>query len=364
LQRQEIQDKINALKSSVNISGTSYYVIASIESSRLNYKEVLAILEDILKNPGFAADEFEKLKTEMITNIEYQRKEPNAIANSELNRHMSPYPEEDIRYVPTFDETIQRIKNVTIDDLKNFHKSFYGASNATIAMVGDFDLEEARSLLEEHFGGWESPVSFKPVYNEATDLETINKNLETPEKANAFFFGRQQFKFDADHKDHPAVVMGFYLLGSGFQSRLVKRIREEEGLSYGVGGNFEAHPISKVGTFNAFAIYSPENRDKLEQAFREEIEKVVTDGFSEEEVAEGIKSWLDMREVNQRSQDTFIVRRLSLYMEWGKDLYWDKKLEEDVSKLSAEDVNKAMKKYLDLNQINMVKAGDFARSGQ
>jgi zinc protease len=365
MSRQEIQDKINTLKSSINIFGQSYFVTASIESIRSNYKEVLNILADILKNPSFTTDEFEKLKTELITNIEYQRKEPNAIANLELNRHMNPYPEDDIRYVPTFDETIQRIKSVTVEDLKRFHGSFYGTSNSTVAMVGDFDLEEARTLLEDHFGSWESPASFKPVYNEVhDDISVINKDLETPEKSNAFFFGRQQFKFDPENKDHPSLVMGFYLLGSGFQSRLVKRIREEEGLSYGVGGNFEAHPVSKVGTFNAYAIYAPENRDNLEKAFREEIEKVVTEGFSEKEVAEGIKSWLDMREVNQRSQDTFIVRRLSLYMEWGRNLYWDKKLEEDVSKLTAGDVNKAMKKYLNLNQINMVKAGDFAKSEQ
>jgi len=364
MNRQEIQDKINALKSSINIFGQSYFMTASVETTRSNYQEVIKLLEDILKNPGFDTEEFEKLKTEMITNIEYQRKEPNAIASYELNRHLSPYPKEDIRYVPSFDESIQRIKSVNVEDLKDYHKLFYGASNSTCAMVGDFDLTEAQNMLQELFGSWESNVSFSPVYNEIHDIEVMNKDIETPEKANAFFFGRQQFKCDPDHKDHPSLVMGFYLLGTGFQSRLVKRIREKDGLSYGVGGNFEAHPISKVGTFNAMAIYAPENRDKLEQAFREEIEKIVTEGFSEEEVAEGIKSWLDMRQLNQRSQDTFIVRRLSLYMEWGKDLYWDKKLEEDVSKLTAADVNKAMKKYLDINQINIAKAGDFAKSGQ
>jgi len=71
-----------------------------------------------------------------------------------------------------------------------------------------------------------------------------------------------------------------------------------------------------------------------------------------------------MREVNQRAQDNFVVRRLSLYMEWGRDLFWDKKLEEDVARLTAADVNKAMKKYLDPDQIHMAKAGDFAKNEQ
>ncbi|MEN8229770.1 MAG: pitrilysin family protein [Bacteroidota bacterium] len=364
LNREEIQDKINELKSSLYVSGSRYYVTGSIETTRSNYKEVLTLLEDVLKNPSFPVEEFEKLKTEMITNIEYQRKEPGAIASMELSRHINPYPSDDVRYVPTFDESIQRIKDLSIEDLKDFHKSFYGASNATCAIVGDFDLEETSKLIDDLFVSWESPVSFSAVKNQLHDVELMNKNFETPEKANAFFFGRQQFKFDPEHKDHPSLVMGFYLLGEGFSSRLVKRIREQEGLSYGVGGSFEAHPIDKLATFNAYAIYAPENRDKLEEAFRDEIQKVVTEGFTDEEVAEGIKAWLEMRKVNQRAQDNFVVRRLSLYMEWGRDLFWDKKLEEDVSKLTAADVNKTMKKYLDLNKIHMSKAGDFAKSEQ
>jgi len=364
LNRQDIEDRINELKSSMYVSGSRYYVTGSIETTRSNYKEILVLLEDVLKNPSFPVEEFEKLKTEMITNIEYQRKEPSAIANIALNRHMNPYPADDVRYVPTFDERIQRINDLTIDDLKDFHKSFYGASHSTVAIVGDFDLEETRELLNDLFGSWESPVSFSAVKNPVHDVELMNKNFETPEKANAFFFGRQQFKFDPEDKDHPSLVLGFYLLGDGFASRLVKRIREQEGLSYGVGGSFEAHPIDKVATFGAYAIYAPENRDKLEEAFNEEIQKVVTEGYTDEEVEAGIKSWLEMRIVNQRAQDDFVVRRLSLYMEWGRDLFWDEKLEEDVSKLTAADVNKAMKKHLDLNKIHMSKAGDFAKSEQ
>jgi len=362
MSRQDIEDRINELKSSLYVSGSRYYVTGSIETTRSSYKEILVLLEDILKNPSFPVEEFEKFKTEMITNIEYQRKEPSAIANNALNRHMNPYPIEDVRYVPTFNESIQRINDLTIDDLKDFHKSFYGASHASCAIVGDIDLEETRELLDDLFGSWESPVSYTAVKNQAQDVDLMNKDFETPEKANAFFFGRQQFKFDPENKDLPPLELGFYLLGNGFSSRLVKRIREKEGLSYGVGGSFETHPIDKIATFDAYAIYAPENRDRLEDAFREEILKVVTEGFTDEEVAEGIKSWLDMRKVNQRAQDDFVVRRLSLYMEWERDFFWDKKLEEEVSKLTAADVNKAMKKYLDLNKIHMAKAGDFAKS--
>lgn len=364
MSRQDIEDRINELKSSMGIFGSRYYVVASIETTRSNYKEILVLLEEILKNPEFPVDEFQKLQTEMITNIEYQRKEPSAIASNALSRHLSPYDKEDVRYVPTFDESIQLINEVSVDDLKEYHKSFYGMSNATCAMVGDFELDEAQKLLEDLFGSWESPVSFDAVLNKVHEVELMNKNFETPEKANAFFFGRQQFNFDPEHKDHPALVMGFYLLGEGFQSRLVKRIREQEGLSYGVGGSFEAHPIDKVASFNAYAIYAPENRDRLEEAFNEEIQKVITEGYTEEEVAEGIKSWVQMREVNLRAQDNSIVRRLSLYMEWGRDLFWDKKFEEDVARLTAADVNKVMKKYLDPDKIHITKAGDFAKSEQ
>ena len=361
--QQEIKDRLDSLKSNLYLSGNNYYVMGTGETVRPNLVETLRIMAEILKEPTFPADEFEKAKLEAISRIESQRSEPSAKASNALQRHANPYPEDDPRYVPTFDEQIALIEGTKLDDVKAFHKDFYGASRGRICLVGDFEEEEMKTLLTELFGDWNSATPYSPVLNEMQDVPIMNENIEAPDKANAFFFALQEIPIEPEDKAYPALELGFYMLGSGFQSRLVKRIREKEGLSYGVGGNFSAHPIYKFGTFNAYAIYAPENRDKLESAFKEELNKVLTEGFSEEEVAAAKDSWLKGRLVNQRAQDNFLARRLNLYMEWERTLEWDAQLEEKVAELRTEEINAAMKQYLEIEKVHMVKSGDFVKAG-
>ncbi|MEM9723515.1 MAG: pitrilysin family protein [Bacteroidota bacterium] len=361
--QQEIKDKLDSLKSTLYLSGNNGYVMGTGETTRPNLVETVRMMAEILKEPTFPAEEFEKVKLEAISGIESQRSEPSAKASNALQRHANPYPVDDPRYVPTFDEQTERIQATTLEDVKAFHKDFYGASRGRICLVGDFDTDEMKVLLTELFGDWDSATPYKPIMNEMQDVPILNDNIEAPDKANAFFFALQEIPIEPEDEAYPALELGFYMLGSGFQSRLVKRIREKEGLSYGVGGNFSSHPIYKFGTFNAYAIYAPENRDKLESAFKEELTKVITEGFSEEEVTAAKDSWLKQRLVNQRAQDNFLARRLSLYMEWGRTMEWDALLEEKVSALSTEEINAAMKQYLDIEKVHMVKSGDFVKAG-
>jgi zinc protease len=89
-----------------------------------------------------------------------------------------------------------------------------------------------------------------------------------------------------DNPDYPALALGHYMLGGGFlNSRLAARIRQKEGLSYGVGSGITVSAIDHYGRFTATAIYAPQNVDKLEAAFKEEIARMLKDGFTTEEVA-------------------------------------------------------------------------------
>lgn len=362
--RQEIKDDLDKLKSSVNVFASDNFVLVLGQTTRPNVVAATKLLATILKEPSFPKEEFEALKLERKTGIEANQSEPNAKASIELSRQTNPYPKGDIRYVSSFEEQIADLEGTTLAQLKEFHQDFYGAENATISLVGDFDAKEMKALLTEIFGDWTSKTSYARLENGYKEVPIINKNLEAPDKKNAFFFARQQFPFDPEQADYPAMELGIYMVGSGFQSRLVQRIREKEGLSYGVGGNFEAHPVDKKGTFNAYAIYNPDNVEKLEAAFRDEMTNVLTKGFTQEEVDKAKESWAKGREVNTRSQDNALARQLSLYHEWGRNMHWDGKLEKKVSKLTASEVNAALAKYIDLDKMHMVKSGDFARNNK
>jgi zinc protease len=359
--RQQIKDEFDRLKANVFIGGGPTQAFINVTTTKPNLMEALKLVGEVLKDPTFPADEFEKLKLEELANVESQRSEPQAIAFNRIQRHTTPYSKSDPRYISTFDEEVASIKALTVDEVKKFYKDFYGANNATMSLVGDFDANELKVLTNELLGNWKGGPAYTRIANKAIPVQVINESIETPDKANAFFVAAYNFDFRDDNADYPAMILGNFMLGGGFlNSRLATRIRQKEGLSYGVGSQFNAGALDPVGSFFSFAIYAPENVEKLEKAFKEEIEKVVTVGFTAEEVTAAKSGWSQSRTVN-RAQDSGLAGTLNNYLFIKRDLKWDEEFEKKVMALTPDQINAAMKKHLKLESMNIVKAGDFAK---
>jgi zinc protease len=360
--RQQIKDEFDRLKANVTIGGGATQAFINITTTRPNLMETLNLVAEILKDPSFPTDEFEKAKAEELAAIESQRSEPQAIAFTRVQRHTTPYPKSDPRYVGTFDEDIADLKALTTDEVKKFYKDFYGFNNATMSAVGDFDATELKALTTKLFGDWKSAQPYNRIVSKAIPVQTINESIETPDKANAFFVSSYNFDFSDSNPDYPAMVMGNFMLGGGFlNSRLATRIRQKDGLSYGVGSQFSAGSLDQVGSFLAYAIYAPENVEKLEAAYKEEIEKVIKDGFTGEEITAAKSGWSQSRTVT-RAQDGSLAGTLNNYLFIKRDLKWDETFEKKVMDLTPEQINAAMKKHLKLENMNIIKAGDFAKA--
>jgi zinc protease len=360
--RQQIKDELDRLKARMTVGGGPTQASLSVETIRENLPAVLRLAAEILREPAFPAKEFEELQAENLAGIEQQRSEPDAVAPNLYQRHMNPYPKGDVRYTETFDESLADYKAATLDDAKKFYSGYFGASNAQLAVVGDFDAAEIGKLADELFGDWKSPAPYARVPNVYQDTPPINQGLETPDKANAFFIAGQNLALRDDDPDYPALVLGNYMLGGGFlNSRLAVRIRQKEGLSYGVGSQLAASPLDKSGAFTTFAIYAPQNEAKLEAAFLEEVGRVLKDGYEAKEIAEAKSGWLQSRQVT-RAQDPALARTLATDLYLKRTLAWDADFEKKVAGLTNEQITAAMRKYLDPSKMTIVKAGDFANA--
>jgi zinc protease len=298
----------------------------------------------------------------MLTNAENGRSEPTSIALRAMSQAFNQYPKGDIRYSGSLDEDIADIKAVTLDDVKRFHQDFYGASAGELAIVGDFDEKEIGGMVSQLFGSWRSAKSFQRVPDEYFAVPAVNRSFETPDKANAFFFARLNLKLRDDNPDYAAFTMGNFMLGGGFlNSRLATRIRQKDGLSYGVGSGFFASSLDEFGSFSANAIYAPQNVAKLEAAFKEEIERVLKDGFTADEIAQAKAGWL-LTQQRFRGSDAGIANTLANYLFINRTYTWQDQLETSIQNLTAEQINAAMKKYITPDEISIFKAGDFAKA--
>ena len=266
-----------------------------------------------------------------------------------------------------YDGAIQRYFAGQIADLANYttlpaHGLRYGENpHQQGKFYGDlaalFDKLHGKELSYNNLVDVDACLSLLDEFKE-TGGKAIS--IETPDKANAFFLAYQPLKISDSDPNYAALELSNYMLGggSGLSSRLMNRIRQKDGLSYGVGSQFVASPLDQSGAFIGYAIYAPENLAKLESAFKEEIEKVLKEGFTQKEIDEAKKSWLQSRQVT-RSQDNALVGSLNSNLFLGRNMKWSEELENKVKSLTPAQIQEATQKSIDLLKMSFIKAGDY-----
>jgi zinc protease len=353
--REQIRNEFDRLKASVGVGGEG----GSIDTVRESLPAALRLVAEVLRQPSFPPGEFEQLRRSSLTGIDAQRSDPGALAAIEIARHLNPYPPQHWLHVATLDERSAQMNALTLDELRKCHDDFYGASDSELAVVGDFDAGEVARLAAELFGDWKSPRPYARIVQRYAEVPPFERTINTPDKANAVFRAGMLLRLRDDHPDFPALILGNYLLGGSSDSRLVRRVREKEGLSYSVGSFLSADSFDERGSFGVSAIYAPQNRARVEAAVGEEIRKVLDQGFGAAEVQAGKKSLLQARQV-ARSSDGNLAGRLVSYLVLNRTFAWDTEMERRIAALAPQEVTEALRRWLDPAKLSVVKAGDFS----
>ncbi|MGQ0641165.1 MAG: M16 family metallopeptidase [Gemmatimonadaceae bacterium] len=358
--RQQIRDEFDHLKAQVFFFSSGNAITSNITTTRANVVPTLRLVAEVLKEPIFDPNEFEVARQATLTSLESQKSEPTSRAFNAFQRKLSPYPQQHPLYVQTLDEQIATYRSLTVAAVKTVHSELVGASHGDFAIVGDFNRDSVLSVARELFGSWRSPKSFARLKRTFFDVPPSVEKIETPDKANAVYVTGLNFKIRDDSRDYAALTLGGYIFGGGFlNSRLATRIRQREGISYGIGAGVSAQPLDSVGSLTANAIYNPENVLRLENALREELDRVLKDGVTADEVDKAKQGWLQ-QQLQNRSQDGFLVNLISSQALTGRTMAFNTEFEGWVAGLTPTDVNAAMRKYIDPAKLAVVKAGDFA----
>lgn len=362
LDYQQLQDKLDELRASVRTSGTNGLLSVAIETKREYLPELLPLVKEIIRNPRFDASELEVMKRQAITGTESQITEPNVLASVALRRALAPFPKSDIRYVPTLEERIERFKSVTIDQIAELHKTHLNGNNGEITAVGDFDPAELAAAAEDMFADWSSDISYARIPTDAqTSVPGKVEEILTPDKANAIYYGGMQIRMRDDHPDYPALQVGNYILGAGaLSSRLGNRVRQKEGLSYGVGSGVNSHPVDERTGLTLFAITNPQNKDRLVEVIREEIDKLLEQGITEKELAAAKDGILQSNQL-ERTQDGALASILAGTIFAKRDMEYYADFEKRIAELTLDDVNAALRKYIDPERLVIFVAGDFEK---
>ena len=360
--RQQIQDELDKIKTRLmptpaGVNATRF----GFETTRENLPAAMRLLSEVLREPTYPENEFDQAKQASLASYEQALRDPQAMGSSVLRQHVTPYAKGDIRRTRLPEEELEEIKATTLADVKKFYSDFYGASNSELSLVGDFDPQEIKALAGNLFGDWKSPAKYARVPYTYKPVEPLQRTIETPDKANAYFTIGMPLKLSEKHPDYPALLFGNYMFGGGASSRLFARIRTKEGLSYGVMSGVSGHPIYESGSFTVGAIAAPSNVDKVEAVFKEELAKALKDGFGAEEIAAAKKGWLQDKAI-ARSDDRSLVSILADNEYESRTMAYQKELDEKISALTSEQIVDAMRRHIDPAKLSYVKAGDFKKA--
>jgi zinc protease len=325
--RQEIDDAFDKFRAKVSVNGTQTGATASGQTVRAQLADTLRLTAEVLKDPAFPAAELETLKRERNTRFETSKSEPQDIAQRALGRHDNPYPAGHPRYIPTIDESIAWNNAVTVDGVRNFRN-------------------------------WKSPAAYARVPDPYRAIKPAALRLVVPDKANAILIGNEKWQINDTSPDYPAMLVANFMLGESPSSRIYERLRQKDGLSYGAGTFFQPNAFEANSSFGMYAIFAPQNLDKVRTGFAEEFARVIKDGFTDAEVKDAKAAVLQERRL-ARAEDGPVAGALTSQAYLGRTYAASAAVDAAIEKLSTADVNAAIRKYLNTENFTTAFAGDF-----
>jgi zinc protease len=357
LTRQQIADERTRLKMQGGLT--------QFETTRAMLVDALRLTAHILHDANFPEAEVELLKREVLTGLQAQLADPGARSNDALQTHFNTYPVGDPRrYVPIA-ERIAAVPSITRQQLLDFRDNLAGTARGQIAVVGDFDDKAVEGLLRELFSAKPSKAPYARILSEPRPVPPARLVAPIPDKENAFYRARLVLDARDEDPDAAALLVGNYIFGggSGLSNRLIDRVRQRDGLSYGAGSGLNLSSIDRASSFGIGAIGAPQNMAKIEAAIRDELTRAAREGFTQKELDDARNGILQERLLG-RSEDGTLAGA------WVGNLYLDrsfafsKQIEDRIRMLTVADLNAAWRKHIDPDRLTVSIAGDPAKGIQ
>ena len=236
-----------------------------------------------------------------------------------------------------------------------------GSQAGELTILGDFDEDACLKVLKDTLAGWKAPKPYARIASPIkTEVHASEHTIKTPDKANATFTAGLLFPLRDDDPDYPAVTMANYILGAGtLSSRLGVRIRQKEGLSYGVTSSLGVSSQDRRASFTISAIVNPQNLARLRVCAIEELERMLRDGVTADELDKAREGYLQSMKIG-RSSDAALAGSLGSLRHLGRTMLREADFEKKIAALTPEQISAAMKRHIDPKKLVIVAAGDFA----
>lgn len=307
----------------------------------------LDLLSDILLNPTFPDAEIERKKADMIGGLIAEKDEPGVVAVKSFNEIIfGSHP-----YHRPANGREDTIPGITRDDIVAYYERFYRPNNIIMALVGDITEPEAVEAVNRYFGRWGKkeinlPVIPKVPVLEKRAVKLIDKDLT---QASVIFGHIGIERSNPDY--YNLVVMNYILGGGGFSSRMMKNIRDNQGLVYGIHSNFDASLYP--GSFAVSLQTKNETANRAIEEVLKEIKRIREEPVSDQELEEA-RSYLIGSFPLRIDTNSKIASVLTSIEYYGLGLDYFDRYPKLIGSVTRADITRVAKRYLDPERYAIV----------
>ena len=356
----EISDALDSVGAELKFGCTRHHIYFTGHCLNSDVNMVIEILADQLKTPAFGNDEIDKLKTRMIGQLEQSLEDTKKQALISFLRILYPKNHPNYRYKT--EESLDFIKAINQKDLKTFHDSAYGINTMNIAVAGDVNPKKFNEMIINHFSDWKKQSINK--IDKKFEIKPVSKNVETiniKDKTSADMYLGQYIGIDREHTDYYPLMLGIYILGGNFSARLMQTVRDEQGLTYGIGSSIGGSNFNTDGYWSTWGTFAPDLIEKGQNATIDQINKWYKKGVFEKELISKKSTITGSYKVALDTTSGLVSQILSNAERIKPISYLDDYVG-IINNISLEEINNAISKYVDPSKLTLVTAGSFNKT--
>ncbi|GAA3617492.1 pitrilysin family protein [Flavivirga amylovorans] len=355
----QFSQKLEKLGVSLYVSAGTHKVSIGFKCLKKDLNTVISLLAEELRYPLFDEKEFELLKQQNEGGMKRRLTDPGTQGHTALSQAI--YPKGHPNYSTDIQTSIDDLKKVTLDELKVFHKTYFGTGGMHLVAVGDVDTKALYTALKSAFKGWDGGVNAKAKFENPTKVNALTKVVTIPQKPSAEMFIGQYTGIQRMDEDYLPFYMGTSILGGGFSGRLMRTVRDHDGLTYSIEASHSGHTYAG-GYWSVNASFNPNLFQKGLDATMVQIKKWVDGGVTAEELAAKKTNLTGNFKVGLSTTSGLSGALLS-FVERGLEPSYIDQYSKDIEAVTLEEVNKAIKKYIDLDKLIIIKSGSLDESG-
>jgi len=309
----------------------------------------LDMFSQVLAEPTFPSSSFERIKNQLLTGFEIQKKTPGSLLSREFYAKLyGKHP-----YAHATDGTADSVKAISIADLKAFYKEAYNSHNVVIAIVGDLSKDEAMAIAEKVSDALPKGQALASLVK-PEEPKAGNYHIEFTSKQTHILMG--QLGVTRNDPDFAALYLGNQILGGGsLSSRLMVEVRERRGLTYGIYSTFFSN-MQVAGPFNI----SLQTRAEMTEGTLALIKQIVSDylenGPTDKEVVDAKKEIAGSFPLSNASNSN-VVGQLGMIGFYNLPRNYLENFVKELQAVTAEQIKTAMNKHLKMDNFIVVTVG-------